>query len=245
MIGSSGRFFTFLLTPARLAWIVSAAAGCIFTLAHAQGHSSDVLESIAERSSLAEMVFYGEVTDISYSNSIEGMPHTFVSFTVDEVLLGEYSDPIITLRFVGGEDTDPARAGETLHVSHMPEFTIGARQILLVANNGMSVCPLVACEEGALTFNKGLLAHVMVEKATAKTPTSYRFGGSVDALDKSMPENVPDVSLKEVKSAIASAAGSWSKRHSVTPAVSSADYNVAFDGPDLRPVGPPNIQKGL
>ena len=67
---------------------------------------------------------------------------TFVTFAIERVLKGaERSE--ITLEFLGGTVGD-----ESLVVSGMPTFNLGAREIVFVQKNGVQFCPLVAVMHG-------------------------------------------------------------------------------------------------
>jgi hypothetical protein len=96
----------------------------------------------------SDYVFRGVVTQVQYRESDrapgkEQIPHTFVTFKVEEPLKGGKQETI-TLRFAGGPDA----RGRTLLVSDVPRFDVGERSILLVKNNGKSYCPLVDCDVG-------------------------------------------------------------------------------------------------
>lgn len=67
---------------------------------------------------------------------------TFVTFAIERVLKGPQQKEV-TLEFVGGTVGD-----ESLEVSGMPKFNIGAREIVFVQRNGVQFCPLVAMMHG-------------------------------------------------------------------------------------------------
>lgn len=67
---------------------------------------------------------------------------TFVTLAIERVLKGaEQSE--VTLEFLGGAVGD-----ESLIVSGMPKFNLGAREIVFVQKNGVQFCPLVALAHG-------------------------------------------------------------------------------------------------
>jgi hypothetical protein len=99
----------------------------------------------------ADLIFAGVVADVQYRNSdISGpddvaLPHTFVTFAVENVLKGSVANGShITLRFEGG------RAGQNkaMLVPGIPLFDVGDRDILFVKGNGAVPCPLVGWEQG-------------------------------------------------------------------------------------------------
>lgn len=110
-------------------------------------------ESLTEAVSKAELAFYGQVSDVEYRLSREGVPHTFVTFRVQRLIRGRVGGagrgrrqgpPWVTLRFIGG----PKGNGSFLTVQGVPHFNRGDRDVLLVHNNGVIQCPLVRCERG-------------------------------------------------------------------------------------------------
>jgi hypothetical protein len=107
--------------------------------------------SLQELTQTSDLVFKGKVVDVGYKsstpqNSSEGIPHTFVTYQISEVLTGQYSNPTITLRFVGG----PTGDGGFLMVSHVPLFDVGDEDVLFVKDNTKSACPLVGCSDGRM-----------------------------------------------------------------------------------------------
>ncbi|MSU50226.1 MAG: hypothetical protein EXS37_14265 [Opitutus sp.] len=67
---------------------------------------------------------------------------TFVTFAIDRVLKGAAQKEIV-LEFLGG-----TVGGDTLAVSGMPTFAVGAQEIVFVQKNGVQFCPLVAVMHG-------------------------------------------------------------------------------------------------
>lgn len=101
----------------------------------------------------ADLVFKGKVTDIAYKNSEAGIPHTFVTYTISEVISGDYSDRTLTLRFEGGID----EKGLAYLVSNLPTFDVGDEDILFVKGNGEMPCPLAGCTKGRIRIISGVL----------------------------------------------------------------------------------------
>ncbi|NEO23287.1 hypothetical protein [Moorena sp. SIO4A5] len=97
----------------------------------------------------AEFIFRGTVEKIQYrlSSNQRGLPHTFVTYKVEETLKGRVKPgSLVTLRFIGGHDNK----GNFLTVSGVPFFDVGEMAILFVKGNGKSGCPLVGCAEGRI-----------------------------------------------------------------------------------------------
>src|SRR5215510_1876666 len=98
-----------------------------------------------------EFIFRGTVSEIQYRLSDAAspgdvrLPHTFVTYTIEEVLKGTATQNTVTLRFMGGPDEEQ---GKFLSVSDVPMFTVGDQDILFVRKNGTALCPLVRCGEG-------------------------------------------------------------------------------------------------
>lgn len=94
----------------------------------------------------ADYIFLGVVAKVEHrlSDGTPQLPHTFVTFKVEQLLKGQVNQQLVTLRFIGGPDNK----GNFLSVSGVPLFDVGDRDILFVKNNGQSGCPLVECDEG-------------------------------------------------------------------------------------------------
>lgn len=90
----------------------------------------------------AEQIVVGTVTNISYAQDDAGAPVTLVTFSDLSVLKGDVG-ATLTVRLSGGPTGDVA-----LHVSDMPTFTVGERDVLFVAGNGRDICPLVGVWQG-------------------------------------------------------------------------------------------------
>ena len=108
------------------------------------------------QTSKSDLVFVGTVANITYRNSYEGIPHTFVTYWVDQVLKGDFTDKKITLRFLGGVRKE-GQIVRTLVASNAPRFADGQQDLLMVAKNGESSCPVVQCAEGRYRFDLGMV----------------------------------------------------------------------------------------
>jgi hypothetical protein len=79
---------------------------------------------------------------------------TFVTLTVERVLKGPEREEV-TLEFLGGTVGE-----ETMTVTGMPKFNLGAREIVFVQKNGVQFCPLVGLMHGRY--------RVLKDEATAR-----------------------------------------------------------------------------
>lgn len=112
------------------------------------GEKAGQLTTLAEQSNL---VFTGRVAKVEYRNiessgKEEGaLPHTFVTYQIDNVLRGRAPGKTFTMAFIGGSDG----MGHFLEANGVPTFEAGDRDILFVSGNGSEgSCPLVQCEYG-------------------------------------------------------------------------------------------------
>ncbi len=106
--------------------------------------------TLMEMASRADAVVVGEVVRIAHRLSQEdgaqhrSLPHTFVTFRVEGAAFGAQAGDLLTLRFVGGPDG----RGRALVASETPWFRVGDTDLLFVAGNGTSPCPLVGGAQG-------------------------------------------------------------------------------------------------
>lgn len=115
-----------------------------------------VLTPVTERQLVkeAELIFRGVVTQVDYRLSSKPtkenarLPHTFVTFTIEQILKGKVSPPtsMITLRFLGGPH--PKKRKRFLTVDECPLFDVGERGILFVRHNEQHICPIVGWAQG-------------------------------------------------------------------------------------------------
>jgi hypothetical protein len=119
-----------------------------------KAHLPALASPISELARESELVFQGTVIDVRYQTSVEGLPHTFVTYQVEDVLKGQYSEKTLTLRFIGGtkQEGDKLRR---LQVSGVPSFEKGAQDLLMVNGNSQRNCPLVRCAEGRFRLDAG------------------------------------------------------------------------------------------
>jgi hypothetical protein len=130
--------------------IASLSAAILVALgSSAQAASPEVNDGLRAQVAKSDLVFVGTVADVAYAPSLvagdgRGIPHTFVTYEVERVLQGQADSEKITLRFIGGRGEESA----FLAVSGQPMFDLGDRDVLMVAGNGTSGCPLVDCADG-------------------------------------------------------------------------------------------------
>lgn len=93
----------------------------------------------------ADTIVQGVVTDVHAEtfDSPQGQGiRTLVTLKVERTLKGS-AGPTITLSLLGG-----TVGHRTLTVVGMPQFNVGDREIVFVADNGRTICPLVAAGHG-------------------------------------------------------------------------------------------------
>jgi hypothetical protein len=101
---------------------------------------------------LSEQVVRGTVIDVRCAwRTFEDSRFivTLVTIRVDETVVGKPA-AALELQFLGG-----TLDGETLKVAGQPQFQIGDEDILFVAGNGRSICPLVAMAYGRILVVPG------------------------------------------------------------------------------------------
>ncbi|WP_062263895.1 hypothetical protein [Endozoicomonas arenosclerae] len=99
----------------------------------------------------ADLVFKGELLEKNEELSVEGIPYTFITYKVDQVIAGNYAEPTITLKYVGGTFAN----GNRLSATNTPDVIIGEQAILLVQKNSDTGCDLVECEHGRFLLDSG------------------------------------------------------------------------------------------
>ncbi|MBU6318633.1 MAG: hypothetical protein KGS00_03190 [Alphaproteobacteria bacterium] len=115
---------------------------------HSPGdNSKDGLKGLVASSAL---VISGRVARVVYQTSQptneepQGVPHTFVTYEISEVIRGKLDSKLLTLRFPGGAD---GRGGVYMDTSS-PAFATGQTDILFIRPGGSEDCPLVGCVDG-------------------------------------------------------------------------------------------------
>lgn len=119
----------------------------VLAVAPALRATSVVPPSFPELVAEADGIYRGRVTSIEarrvpLPDGEGSVIKTFVTFAVEKVLKGQ-GQTQLTLEFLGGTIGD-----ETITVTGMPKFNVGAREIVFVQKNGVQFCPLVAVMHG-------------------------------------------------------------------------------------------------
>jgi hypothetical protein len=99
----------------------------------------------------AEIIFQGNVTDVSSQWVGEGGQRhivSYITFKVEEALKGDAGQSY-TIRMFGGTVGD-----QSMGISDAPKFNVGDRDILFVENNGSQVVPLVGIMHGRFHLQK-------------------------------------------------------------------------------------------
>lgn len=140
---------------------LAAAALTLCVLAVRPAHATSITPiSPAQMTRQADLVFQGQVTDVTYRMSrggpgLDALPHTFVTYRIDHLLKGRSRDGIlITLRLQGGPVPGTQRA---MAVAGAPNFDIGETDILFVRENGEAPVPLVGWGLGRYRVVNGLM----------------------------------------------------------------------------------------
>ncbi len=115
--------------------------------------------NMARLSAAANLIFRGKVAAVRYRtspggpNGSRGMSYTFVTYSISSVLQGSPPGRRIRHRFVGGADG----SGGFVEAEGVPLFQVGDEDILFVAGNGETGCPLVMCEFGRFRVLDGVV----------------------------------------------------------------------------------------
>lgn len=132
-------------------WLLCFGLVAVFSLSDAEQKykKKNMKQSLQE----SDFVFRGRVKSVEYRKADDGIPHSFVTYEVQEAFRGQVQSrkTEITLRFIGG----PIGNGTFLAVSGVPNFNPGDQDILFVQGNGILECPLVNCEEGRFRIKDG------------------------------------------------------------------------------------------
>lgn len=125
--------------------------------AFAHGGINEEASTLRDLTNRSALIVRGEVTLIRYSNSQpseaepKGVPHTFVTYQVSEVIKGTLPNDKLTLRFVGGAGED----GSVHLRTTVPTFNKGHSDILFVDGGPPDACPLVDCADGRFRISNG------------------------------------------------------------------------------------------
>lgn len=232
-----------------------AAIGAVLALAASAASAQTSIDaSLAAFSSEADLVFQGTVADIQYAPSIEGIPHTFVTYRVEEVFKGSYRAPTLTLRFIGGVKIE-GNVMRRLSVSHAPRFETGHQDLLMVKDNTQVQCPLVHCAQGRFRFDQGLVTtdsgEVLARGARGRVlalprPQQQVAPGDI-GVRESTPQNSPPATPFDRGSFVAHLRQVIGQQAAPARAaqVQSADPAQPFEGPAPAVSAPPRQLRAL
>jgi len=235
-----------------LAFAAYAAAASAAMAAQPSKNGRSVKDILAQ----CELAFSGSVENIEYALSEptgpDGVriPHTFVTYRVDEVLAGEAANGWVTLRFVGGLDPETMRY---MSSSRTPLFDLGDHDILFVQGNTKKMCPLVGDRKGRLRVIDGQLYSETGRSVLLNKDGSLKYGsryqleevetttieGRTFVTQKRGPKT-KSLPSKAVKAAeLKAMAKKLAKGLKPKKAVVNADPAFAFAGPAGTPSPPP------
>jgi len=219
--------------------------------------SSRDLSSLKSMMSQADLVFTGQVEDITYALSDpsgpEGIrvPYTFVTYRVDKVFMGEAPGGSVTLRFIGGLDP---RKGLYLATTNTPQFDVGDQDILFVQNNTKTICPLVNKVDGRLriigdrVYSEEGRSVLAIEKGLLRYGPRYKLpevestnvNGKVYTTLKSGPSALESPSEAMEAADMLDAIRTLAADSVPNQAFVNADPKAPFAEPDMSPVPMPD-----
>jgi hypothetical protein len=141
-------------------------------------------QTLDEQVRSAELIFRGTVvsidTRLSETDAVtpNPVPHTFVTYRIDQVLKGASEDPTITLRFIGG----PVNGDRFMFIMGMPLFDRGDTDVLLVKDNLRGSCPLVGCSRGRFREIDGMIVNEEGQRIQ-RAPSGELFPGPAMELE--------------------------------------------------------------
>ncbi|MFI5365166.1 MAG: hypothetical protein ACHQ4J_06040 [Candidatus Binatia bacterium] len=155
------------LLLATLAWTVLTLPGLVAPPALAMVVMQRDFPELVAR---AEQVVVGTVTAITQGQDESGAPSTFVTFSDLTVLKGD-AGATLTLKFYGGVAGNVA-----VMIPDMPTFTLGERDVVFVAGNGPTVCPLVGVWQGRFHVRHDETRNTDVIEDSDHTPVTGLVG---------------------------------------------------------------------
>ncbi|MEE9329649.1 MAG: hypothetical protein V3V30_05880 [Parvularculaceae bacterium] len=132
-------------TAGAVALVCGHTAGAAWAHGPADGNGNSAEKMVAS----SDLIFYGQVVNIEYRTSRptdqepNGVPHTFVTYQIEDILRGNAPNEKLVMRFAGGSD---GRGGIYMETT-TPSFANGQTDILFVTG-GDQECPLVDCVDG-------------------------------------------------------------------------------------------------
>lgn len=162
---------------------LSLLASAMLLATQVNAHQVENSFDVAAMAQDANAVFHGKVIAVDYrgSKATKGqapLPHTFVTFEVQDVLYGNPSvtnRKTFTIRFLGGAAED----GRLMLIDVHPKFDVGDEDVLFVTGNGVADCPLVECANGRFRVVDDMMYNEHGQKVMLKEH-SIVLGSSVE-----------------------------------------------------------------
>ncbi len=180
--------------------------------------TSVVPPSFPELVNEADAIYRGRVTAIESRQTPRPdggtVIKTFVTFAIDKVLKGGAKTEVV-LEFLGG-----TVGGESLEISGMPKFKLGAQEYVFVQKNGIQFCPLVGVMHGRY--------RLLRDEAAARDYVARDNGAPLtDVAEVEFPMN-------QLPASVAAANASTLKARALTPAAFEASVSSEVQRPTLR-----------
>lgn len=192
----------------------------VFALAPGVRATTVVPPSFPELVGEADAIYRGRVTSVQ-ARRVErtdgegSVIKTFVTLAVERVLKGPERTEV-TLEFLGGTVGD-----ETLSVSGMPKFNLGAREIVFVQKNGVQFCPLVGLMHGRY--------RILRDEATAREHIARDNGVPLtDTTEVELP-------ITTVPEPVRAASAASASERALTPEAFEASIATEVQRPTPRP----------
>ena len=192
----------------------------LLALAPAARATTVVPPSFPELVGEADAIYRGRVTSVQ-ARRVErpdgegSVIKTFVTLAVERVLKGPERTEV-TLEFLGGTVGD-----ETMSVSGMPKFNLGAREIVFVQKNGVQFCPLVGLMHGRY--------RVLRDEATAREHIARDNGVPLtDTTEVELP-------ITTVPEPVRAASAASATARALTPEAFEASITTEVQRPTPRP----------
>lgn len=130
-----------LVTWLFLLMLLPCSTGPVEAVSLKHKHAVDLIDE-------AEAILVGSVTDVlSVPTAESDFAFTFVTFKIEHALKGGSQGESLTLRLIGGQIWE-----DTIQIAGVPQFSVGQRHLLFVADNGQAAVPLVGWFQGSLVF---------------------------------------------------------------------------------------------
>jgi hypothetical protein len=145
--------------------------------------------SIDELIQQSQLVFEGTVTGIDAKENNQKRIHTYVTFTISDVIKGEYTDSVITLRFLGGTVGD-----NSMLVSEQRIPQVGEHGIYFVESlDRFQINPLYGWSQGHFILERDLAG---THKVMTNRGLAVRGVADTKQTSKIVPdgENTPPLS---------------------------------------------------